>query len=606
MIQPRHIRSFLKLRVIAIIGLLILVGFDLASTLQSPSHVEAVPVSQLKNDGISPDYTTKIALMRSDDSVMDNPVALDQELSSEQIIELAYRALDLHGGLDDLLFPGANVVIKPNIVEMAPLENGVNTDPRIIEGLIMWMEDNGPGDLNYTVAEAAGGWLSSAMRNTRFNTGGATVGDGLALAGYKAMQQRLAAKGVDVVLLDANFGTPDEPLEGIRLVQTPEWIDFPEYPSYWVHEAILDADVLINVPVMKIHNTNITVCLKNYIGTAAGAKYGTYKGIGGPAPGDPPGLHQNYPEQNSVEHEIIDLASIAPADYCLIDATICKERAKTKDSPSVRRNMVLAGTDMVALDSVCALLMGLNPEDVSHLHTAAREGFGTMDLDKIEVLSEHSLKESLFYFERTKSGDSGNRGHFGTSNRVWLVNKFDGIDIDGQYFDVPDKDVIATPQQSGWTEPIYFSDDIIDFEGYYGAANSGVYYAFCWLTVPQEQDAELWIAHDEACAVWIDGEQVYHNDSSYQNFGLPGGPTKKIHLKAGRQPLLVKLVDRNRTAPFAMNLCRILPTHLPTGQATYTDLRSSKNYQRYEGTRILGLQFSAVGQESGVHQWKTY
>lgn len=326
---PYSLHRSLVFRSLLIISGLILIGIDLASTLQTPSNVQAVPVSQLVNDGVAPGYETTVALVRSDDSMLSDPVPLRQRLTDAQILEMVYHVLDLEGGLKNLLFPGATVVIKPNVVEPAPLENGVNTDPRVVEGLIRWMADNGPEDVNYIIAEAAGGWLAPEMRHTKYNSGGAPVTDGFAEAGYRSMLQRLMNDGIPVVLIDANFGPYDNPEEGIRFAPVPDWVDFPDDSGYWVHEAILDADVLINVPVMKTHTPQITVCLKNYIGIAAGAKYGTYKGMGGPDPGDPV-LHEKWPEYNSIEREIVDLASIAPADYCLVDALVCKERAKNR------------------------------------------------------------------------------------------------------------------------------------------------------------------------------------------------------------------------------------------------------------------------------------
>ena len=123
-------------------------------------------------------------------------------------------------------------------------------------------------------------------------------------------------------------------------------------------------------------------------------------------------LHENG-EYNSIEREIVDLASIAPADYCLGDALVCKERAKTEYDPAVRRNMVLAGPDMVAVDTVCAQLMGLNPDDVAHLCEAAREGLGTNRMSQIHLLGEHSIDESVYYFERPPENSRGTGGIWG-------------------------------------------------------------------------------------------------------------------------------------------------------------------------------------------------
>lgn len=585
-------------------ALLFLIGIDLASTLQTPTVVKAIPVSQLKQDGVPADYHTRVALVRSDDSFMNPPQPLTAKLTREEIVAMVYQALDLSGDLKPLLFSGAKISIKPNVVEPADLENGVNTDPRVIEGLIRWMEEKGPGNLQYTIAEGGGGWLPPEWKNTRYNSGGAPTVDGFKQAGYYDMQQRLAADGIQAAIVNTDFGTLDNPLQGIRFAATPDFIDFPEDAGYWVHEAFLDPDILINVPVMKTHTPQITVCLKNYIGTAAGAKYGTYKGMGGPDPGDPK-LHDDWPSRNSIEHEIVDLAAISPTNYCLVDALVCKEKAKTATDPSVRRNMVIAGKDLVAVDTVCAQLMGLNPYDVAHLCTAAREGLGTMDMNRISFVGEHSIEDSLYYFERPSESSQGNRGHFGQSNRVWLLNSAPGSDMAVSYLGAPDEQVVATPGVNGWTEPILFSDDYIDFNAYYNNTEKTVFYAFCWVTIPEEQDAELWMSHDESCSVWIGGEQVYSKNVRYQEPALPGSSSKTIHLKKGRFPLLVKLVDTAKNSPFVMNFCRILPKTLPAGKATYTNLSTTKNYKRYEGTRIIGLTYD-VGASSGIPIWSKY
>ena len=124
--------------------------------------------------------------------------------------------------------------------------------------------------------------------------------------------------------------------------------------------------------------------------------------------------------------------------------------------------------------------------------------------------------------------------------------------------------------------------------------------------VPEEQDAELWISHDEACTVWVNGEEIYSDNSPYQTVALPGRPDRRIHLQAGMQPVLVKLKDQSRTAPFVMNFCRILNSPLPAERATYRNLNVAANYKRYEGTRVPGLKFSTTQTSSGIQQWEKF
>jgi len=95
----------LLLRLAFTLGVLALIGIDLASTLQAPSRVEAIPVSQLKSDGLPPGYSTQVALVRSDDGSLASPVSLTAPLSDAQILEMVYRVLDLEGGLQGRLSP---------------------------------------------------------------------------------------------------------------------------------------------------------------------------------------------------------------------------------------------------------------------------------------------------------------------------------------------------------------------------------------------------------------------------------------------------------------------------------------------------------------------
>jgi len=54
----------------------------------------------------------------------------------------------------------------------------------------------------------------------------------------------------------------------------------------------------------------------------------------------------------------------------------------------VKMNLVIAGTDPVAVDAVGAAVLGIQPSDVKHLVLAGKKGLGTCKLDEITVLGE--------------------------------------------------------------------------------------------------------------------------------------------------------------------------------------------------------------------------
>jgi len=51
-------------------------------------------------------------------------------------------------------------------------------------------------------------------------------------------------------------------------------------------------------------------------------------------------------------------------------------------------DLVIAGTDPVAVDAVGAAVMGIDPAEVEHLVLAEKKGLGTCNLQKIEILGE--------------------------------------------------------------------------------------------------------------------------------------------------------------------------------------------------------------------------
>ena len=101
-------------KTVAAIALVILIGIDLASTLENPARSIAVPLSQLKDDGVSEGYSARVSLVRSDDSALPNPTALTSPLTAEQVFAMVAEAIETSGDLAPQLFAGAKITIKPN------------------------------------------------------------------------------------------------------------------------------------------------------------------------------------------------------------------------------------------------------------------------------------------------------------------------------------------------------------------------------------------------------------------------------------------------------------------------------------------------------------
>jgi uncharacterized protein (DUF362 family) len=128
----------------------------------------------------------------------------------------------------------------------------------------------------------------------------------------------------------------------------------------WLREA-----VLVSIPVMKTHGkTVISGALKNQWGC----------------------LDKSRHEYHLVlAQAIADVNVLVRPALALTDGTIGLEGDGPKSGRPRVADRILCSRDLVALDTVQAAVMGLDPRRVPHLAEAARRGLGTASLDQIEV-----------------------------------------------------------------------------------------------------------------------------------------------------------------------------------------------------------------------------
>jgi uncharacterized protein (DUF362 family) len=123
---------------------------------------------------------------------------------------------------------------------------------------------------------------------------------------------------------------------------------------------------LITVPVMKTHaKTVITGALKNQWGCL-------------------PEMRHEY--HLVLDDALADLNSVVRPALCVMDATVGLEGNGPKSGWPRIADRILASTDAVALDTIQAVIMGIDPTLVAHLKTCAARGIGITDLSRIHVV----------------------------------------------------------------------------------------------------------------------------------------------------------------------------------------------------------------------------
>lgn len=252
------------------------------------------------------------------------------------------------GSLDAIIKPGAKVLIKPNLAFQAPPESFAVVDPRVVEAVTAYVK---------THSKAGEVWVGD---NPSLGMHVGRAKPAFEAAGMEAAALR---GGADKVIY---FDEHD-----VVEVNIPEAKVFKKAT---VFRPFLDADVVINLPKMKVHLAGtVTLGLKNWNGII-------------------PNVHPHGQQQGAhradLGQKFADLYRIRKADLTIVDAVIGMEGQGPHAGTPIEMNLLVAGTDTVAVDAATAYIMGFEPIEIPAIRCAATEGLGIMDLQRIEVKGE--------------------------------------------------------------------------------------------------------------------------------------------------------------------------------------------------------------------------
>lgn len=229
--------------------------------------------------------------------------------------------------------PSDEVVIKPNICSSKNPDGMVLTDFGVISSVVNQVKSHG----NNVVIVESDNISGTAMKRARES-------------GFLDLCDEL-----DVEFLDLSND------------------DYEEFPvaetSIRLPQTVLDADYFINMPKIKTcGHTLVTLAVKNLYGVFQRRRKGK--------------LHKYL-------DEILPfLADTIRSDLILVDGLTCMEGNGPIIGNPVNLNILAAGTNSVAVDSICSRIMGYDPESISHIHLSSERGVGPIRLDEIKVLGD--------------------------------------------------------------------------------------------------------------------------------------------------------------------------------------------------------------------------
>jgi uncharacterized protein (DUF362 family) len=246
------------------------------------------------------------------------------------------KAISLLGGIGRFVRPGATVVVKPNMGWDRSAEQGANTHPLVVRGVV-------------EECLRAGAKKVKVFDRTCNDERRCYVNSGIEPA-LKGM------KNVEVKHLE------EERYKKVTL-------NGKALKEWELYDEALTADVYINVPVAKNHGlTMLTLGMKNVMGIMGGNRGAIHKNI---------------------DTALADINAIFRPHLTVIDATriLMAHGPQGGDLRDVKvLNRVIASTDIVAADAYATTLFGMKPDEIAVTVAAYKRGLGEMDLKKVRLL----------------------------------------------------------------------------------------------------------------------------------------------------------------------------------------------------------------------------
>lgn len=251
------------------------------------------------------------------------------------------KAVEMLGGIQAFVKPGHKVVLKPNFSFAQPPEMATTTNPAVVKALAALCWEAGAKDVLI---------LDNPLRDSELC---------LETSGIKDVCLKMGK--------NMAFG-----------LQKPSFYKEVEIPGHKVMpknrfmKDLLEADVLISIPVAKSHGSaGVSLSMKNLMGVIYDREV----------------MHSRY----DLHQAIVDMCRVARPQLAVIDAT----RVLTTNGPGgpgkvVQMDMIVASRDFVAADAQTVALCEwwgrrLKPENVQHIKLAHEQGLGRMDVDKLRV-----------------------------------------------------------------------------------------------------------------------------------------------------------------------------------------------------------------------------
>ncbi len=257
----------------------------------------------------------------------------------DRIYSAIRRAVDLLGGIRQFVRPGERVLLKPNLLKARPPEAAVTTHPEVIRAVIRLVHEAG---------------------------GTALVGDS---PGMGSLQKVAERAGILDVMKE----------EGAQLAEFDSAVKIKNtgrFQQFEIARSVQEADAIINLPKLKTHGmTTLTGAVKNLFGCIPGKRKVQWHFSTGV-------------NRDLFMTMLVELYAALRPRLTIMDAVVGMEGNGPGSGDPVPIGAIAAGRDAVAVDVVCARLVGVGPEMLPIIRAAAAAGTGETNLDRIRLFGD--------------------------------------------------------------------------------------------------------------------------------------------------------------------------------------------------------------------------
>lgn len=278
------------------------------------------------------------------------------KVENDNIGESFSKLINLIGGMEAIIIPFQEVLIKPNLVTDAEYQSGAVTHPEVIKECVKHVLKSG-------AAKVIVGDSSFIGKNTE-------------LAIEKNNLRTMENSRVKVVDFKKSEYIPVAIPNALRYRR----LSFPK--------EVMNAQIIINLPVMKTHDClPVTLGLKNMKGVVNDKDKRKFHSWG-------------------LEEGIIDINKVVLADLTIIDGVIGMEGDGPQDGEPANAKMLIASFDALAAEVVAIQAMGFDHTSIKYVQMAYDAGFGEKDLSKINIVGDglENVKKNFatkFYCEKS-------------------------------------------------------------------------------------------------------------------------------------------------------------------------------------------------------------